>query len=37
MKHIIEKINVEKLRNIRFSLPDLIVGIVIGAIIGYIL
>ena len=37
MKHIIDKINIDKLKQIRFALPDLIVGIVIGVIIGAIL
>jgi F0F1-type ATP synthase assembly protein I len=41
MKHIIEKIQVakikEQLKVIRFSIPDLIVGVVIGIIVGAIL
>lgn len=37
MKHLVEKINIDKLKAIRFALPELIVGIVIGFIIGAIL
>lgn len=37
MKHIIQKINIEKLKAIRFALPELIAGLVIGLIIGAIL
>lgn len=37
MKHIINKINIEKLKAIRFALPELFVGLVIGLIIGAIL
>lgn len=37
MKHLVQKINIEKLKAIRFALPELIVGLVIGLIIGAML
>jgi hypothetical protein len=41
MKHLVQKINInklkEQLKTIRFALPELIVGIVIGLLIGGLL